>query len=76
MNKCQHEYYKTDNFMQYEKAIKDPNICWIGIIERSCKDCGQDIEFARRVRVVTADKYIRDLGVDHGKNKGRRKRYG
>jgi hypothetical protein len=47
--------------MQYEKAIKDPGICWIGKIEKTCKDCGMNIEFARRVRVKTADQYMKSL---------------
>jgi len=60
-NKCTHEFYKTNNFMQYEKAVKDPNICWTGMIEKTCKDCGQDIGFARRVQVKTVDQYMRGI---------------
>lgn len=61
-NKCTHEYYKTADFMQVERARKDPNICWTGMIEKTCKDCGQDIEFARRVRVKTVDQYMAEVG--------------
>jgi len=61
-NKCNHSHYKTKHFMQFEKAQKDPNICWTGMIEKTCKDCGMDIEFARRVEVKTVEQYKRSLG--------------
>ena len=60
-NKCEHKRYKTVNYMQYERAIKDLNICHIGMIEQTCKDCNADISFARRVRVMKADEYMRGI---------------
>lgn len=60
-NKCTHEFYKTANFMQLEKARKDPNIAWTGKIVQKCKDCDMDIAFARRVQVKTAEQYLRSM---------------
>ena len=60
-DKCTHDHYKTDQFMQYEKAVKDTDICWTGIIEKECKDCGADIAFARRVRVMSPEQYLKSI---------------
>jgi len=73
LNKCAHDRYRGKSYMCHPKALKDTNIAWIGAIEKTCKDCGANIEFAKRAPVLTAEEYLRGLGVDHGQNKGRRK---
>lgn len=70
--KCSHNRYRQKDYMCHPKALKDTNIAWIGMIVEKCEDCGQDISFAKRAPVLTAEQYLR--GLDHGQNKGKRKR--
>lgn len=74
LNTCTHDRYRTDDYMCHPKALKDENIAWVGMVVTHCKDCGTDIEFARRAPALSAAEYLRKIGVDHGQNKRRRKR--
>lgn len=72
---CQHNRYRSSQYMQLGKAFKDPNICWYGLRVQKCADCGEDLSKYRIVPVMTAEEYIKKAGIDYGQTK-RRKRYG
>jgi len=61
-NKCNHDKYRGKDYMCHPRALKDTNIVWVGTIVEKCEDCDQDISFAKRAPVLTADEYMRRLG--------------
>ena len=74
LNKCNHDKYRGKNWMSHPAAMKDPNICHIGMIVQECEDCGMDISKYKRVPVKTADEYMAGFNIakDTKKRRGRR----
>lgn len=61
MYNCQHNRYRSARYMQIGKAMKNPEICWVGMRIKECADCGEDLSKYRIVPVMTAQDYI-DMG--------------
>lgn len=60
-NKCTHDRYREKDYMCHPVALKSDNIAWVGKIAQRCKDCGADISFAKRAKVMTAEEYLKSI---------------
>lgn len=52
--KCTHDKYRSKDYMMYSNAIKmcgKNEIKIIGAIVNVCEDCGEDISYAKRVKI-------------------------
>ena len=61
-NTCNHDRYRKADYMCHPKALKDPDIAWIGMVVQNCQDCGADISYAKRAPVLSASEYLRRVG--------------
>ena len=58
MTNCNHARYRTAQYMPLVDAMKDPTICYYGIVVKVCQDCGGDVSRFRWVEAKTAKGYI------------------
>ena len=62
LTNCNHDRYRKADYMCHPKALKDPDIAWIGKVVQNCQDCGADISYAKRAPVLSASEYLRMVG--------------
>lgn len=59
---CTHSRYREPPYMPVKEAwsaLRATNaICYIGMVERVCADCGGDISHERLVRTMTVKEYM------------------
>lgn len=61
MDECNHDRYRTSEYMQYGAAMRDADICWIGMRIQTCHDCGEDLSQYRIVPVKTVPQYLKSI---------------
>lgn len=60
---CLHNKYRGDNWMSAPAALKNTNIAWMGMVVKTCEDCGMDISKFQRVQVKTAEQCLREMNL-------------
>jgi len=66
VEKCKHQHYKTDRYMTAGAALaamKRSEAARTSAVIQKCDQCGEDIAWAKVVRVTTPTALYRELGV-------------
>lgn len=63
VSSCTHDKYRQYPYMHEDEALSmmranTNSVCWIGIVVKTCDDCGADISRGRRVMVRTVEEVL------------------